>query len=119
VTRERRRRTPGGTSLNYRTIVWLLLSTLFFSADLAAAETVARWVDADGITHFGDAQLAPSHAELEIIEATNGMEAPEIRSSGTAATGPTWSLIPLPPKKNPKGWRGKGEGVRPGLIQHN
>lgn len=102
--------------MNRHTTACLILTTLLPAAHAAAGETVARWVDADGITHYGNAQFAPTHAELEVVQPANAMDAPTVRPASSASTGPTWSLIPLPPKQNPKGWRTKGEGVRNGPI---
>ncbi|MGE0623133.1 MAG: DUF4124 domain-containing protein [Pseudomonadales bacterium] len=98
---------------------YLILTVALSSAHVAAAETVARWVDANGITHFGDVQLAPPHAELERIGPANAMDAPAVQATGSSATGPSWSLINRPPKQNPKGWRAKGDGVRHGPVSYS
>lgn len=82
-----------------------------------AAEAVARWVDADGITHFSDRQFAPAHADVQRVDSANGMASPPGTGTDVSrADGPVWTLISLPPKHNPNGWRGKGEGPRSGPI---
>lgn len=102
--------------MNRHTTACLILTTLLPTAHVTAGETVARWVDADGTTHYGNVQFAPTHAELEVVKPANSMDAPKVQPASSASTGPTWSLITLPPKQNPKGWRSKGDGVENGPI---
>lgn len=76
----------------------LLALTILLSAPVASAETIARWVDAQGITHFGDPQFAPADAGRVEVAPTNGMAVPE-RVPGRSASGPRWSLISRAPRK--------------------
>ena len=97
--------------------IYLVLSLLLAAAASAAAdETVARWIDADGTTHYGDVQFAPSHADLQSVGPANGMDVPVVQTGVPVSSGPSWSLINLPPKKNPIGWRSKGDGPNNGPI---
>ena len=96
----------------------LILTTLLWTTHVEARETVARWVDADGVTHYGNVQFAPTHAVLEVVGPANAMDAPEVQNAPPAANGPAWSLISRPPKQNPKGWRARGDGVQNGPINH-
>ena len=43
---------------------------------LSFAQGVARWVDANGVTHFGDPQFASATATMIEIGPTNGMDVP-------------------------------------------
>lgn len=99
-------------------MICLILTAALSGAQTAAAETIARWVDAEGVIHFGDVLLAPPHAELKEVGPANAMDPPQTQPTSRSAGGPTWSLIDLPPKQNPKGWRSKGEGARHGPISH-
>jgi hypothetical protein len=83
----------------------------------AGAETVARWVDENGVTHFGNPQFAPAHADSVHVREANGMDKPEAPTRLTnpeARTGPATSVITVPPKQNKKGWRPRGESLYTG-----
>jgi len=87
------------------TLVLAVIASLTVPASVAG---VARWVDARGITTFGDPQLAPSLAEVEAVEIhpANGM-VPAVMDPNTAAgQGPRIIRLGLPGKRNKKGWRG-------------
>lgn len=84
-----------------------LLVLISATSAVADAEPIARWVDEDGITHFGDRQFAPSTAETIEISRPNGMAVPETSGVGSS-NGPRWTKLTLPPKQNRKGWRSRG-----------
>ncbi len=93
--------------------------TLCLMAVLGAAhandDRIARWVDADGVTHFGDASIAPVEATEVQVVATNGMDNPGDVDLGSSR-GPVWTVIDPAPKQNKKGWRSKGEKPKSGPI---
>ena len=81
----------------------------------AAEAKIAKWTDADGTTHFGDAQFAPPTAtEVKVTEA-NGMTAPE-EVPTRSSQGPVWTVIDQAPKQNKIGWRSKGAGPQSGPV---
>ena len=105
--------------MNVHTAVNPLILTLAFLAGSATAgEPIARWVDENGVTHFGDAQFAPAEAELQSVAPANGMHAPSVVTRASSSQAASWSVISLPPKKNPIGWRARGEGVKHGPVSH-
>ena len=93
----------------------LLAASLTGSMAARADASIASWVDANGVTHFGDWHLAPAHASTVAVGDTNGMVAPEITSRRPKAR-TQWTMIERAPKQNPKGWRSKGDGPRYGPI---
>ncbi len=86
------------------------------AADNKAGNTVATWTDADGTTHYGDAQFAPATATEVIVAPANAMEAPTSAPSSRRSGGPVWTVIDQPPKQNKVGWRSKSEGPKNGPI---
>jgi len=70
----------------------------------AGDDRIARWTDADGITHFGDARFAPATATAVEIAPTNGMTVPT-NAPASSSKGPAWTVISRAPKQNPIGWR--------------
>lgn len=79
-----------------------------------AAESISRWVDENGVTHFSNGQFAPANAEQITVDAANGMDVPAVVPSARQSSGPTWSKISMPPKQNPRGWRPKRESIYTG-----
>jgi len=70
-----------------------------------AATEIVRWVDTDGVTQFTDPQFAAAPATVVYVQPANGMVVP----SGvppSQASGPSFTKISMPPKKNKRGWRG-------------
>ena len=100
--------------------VCTLALTLCLTAVLGAAhandETIARWVDDQGVTHFGDASIAPAEAIEVQVAATNGMDTPSDVALSNRSSGPVWTLIDQAPKQNKIGWRSKGTGPQRGHI---
>ena len=93
-----------------------LILLLGFGSGTALGEEVARWVDDQGVTHFGNTQFAPEDASLLKVKPANGMDVPLNLSSKPAVGGPTWTVIDKAPKQNKKGWRSKGEGPQNGPV---
>ncbi len=58
---------PGGAA------VVMAIMLLACSAGTAQARAVVTWVDAHGVTHFGDPQFAPERHERLDVQPTNGM----------------------------------------------
>ena len=81
----------------------IMLSAAF--AQLAAAGEIVRWVDENGVTQFTDPQLAAAPATSVDVQPANGMAVPQGAPASTA-TGPSFTRISKPPKKNKRGWRG-------------
>lgn len=82
----------------------------------ASDDGIARWVDNEGVTHFGDARIAPAQAIEVEVAATNGMDAPANVSAGRRSQGPVWTVIDQAPKQNKVDWRSKGQGPENGHI---
>ena len=93
-----------------------LTAALTFSTPLAADDTIARWVDADGVTHFGNLQFAPQHATRISMAPVNGMDVPEQVPDTSSAGGPVWTVIDRQPPQNRIGWRSKSQGPASGHI---
>lgn len=78
---------------------------------------IARWVDADGITHFGNPQFAPPQAyEAVYVEPTNGMTAPQAPVTRITSTGPAVVTLERPRMRNKAGFRGYSN--RPSATQN-
>ena len=72
---------------------------------VASASEIVRWVDADGVVHFGDRQSAPPTANEVEVRPTNGMDVPERLVEVPAKAG---SVVKLDRSKlqNKQGFRG-------------
>ncbi|MCZ6853614.1 MAG: hypothetical protein O7G86_06825 [Gammaproteobacteria bacterium] len=71
------------------------------------AEDIARWVDEEGVTHFGNPQFAPGDADtvtLVDVQPTNGMVVPSVVAE-THQRGRV-VVIKKKGKSNPRGWQG-------------
>jgi hypothetical protein len=94
-----------------------LMAASAICAPLAADESIVRWVDAEGVTHYGNAQLAPANATAVSLAPANGMVAPTGGvSTQSRSSGPVWTVIDRQPKQNRIGWRTKGEGPNSGPV---
>ncbi len=71
----------------------------------SSAQEVARWVDADGVTHFGDPQFASATATMIKIGPTNGMDVPSAVPQLSHGR-PRFYQIKKAPKVNKGGFRG-------------
>jgi hypothetical protein len=73
----------------------------------AADTNIATWVDANGVTHFGNGQFAPANAKSIAVEPANGMDVPAaVPSSSSRAGKPAMVEIKKQPNRQTKGWRG-------------
>ena len=98
-------------------VTWSLVLLSGPMGRTAADVSISRWVDEQGVTHFTNSQFAPASASSVDIQRTNRMDVPTgstAVSNGKTSTGPVFSKISLPPKKNPKGWRSRNESVYTG-----
>ena len=89
-------------------LILLACSTLFVTGS-AAADEVVKWVDADGVTHFGNAQFAPREgAERVDLKEANGMDAPNLMILERAPEYRQLNgvVVERAHVKNPRGWRG-------------
>ena len=92
-----------------------LILTAVAATGAMAEESIASWVDDQGVTHFGNRQFAPDNAKMLEVADTNRMDIPKNVPADTS-NGPTWSVIEQAPKQNKKGWRSKGDGPRYGPV---
>jgi len=99
-----------------RALALCLMTASGICTPLAADESIVRWVDAQGAIHYGNALAAPTHATPVSLAPANGMVAPSEVPQSSRKAGPVWTVIDLPPKQNPTGWRGKGEGPNSGPV---
>lgn len=77
------------------------------SAMNGQAQDIARWVDAEGVTHFGNPQFAPGDSRevtLVDVQPANHMVVPEV-STAPSAHGRV-VVIKKKGKSNPRGWQG-------------
>ena len=87
----------------------VIAATLITASSLATEPAIARWVDADGVTHFGNPQFAPAHAHTSVaVESTNTMVAPVPSSLNRdqAGTGPAVFNLDRSKLTNKRGFRG-------------
>lgn len=83
----------------------LIVAAASAAALPAIGAEVVRWVDADGVTHFGERQFAPSeHTPVDIAPA-NGM-VPAQYPGGRTESGPTVIHLERPSMENKRGFRG-------------
>ena len=76
---------------------------------LSFADEVVRWVDEDGVTHFGNAQFAPAGSGEKITLANaNAMDVPDlgILHRSNARKPMKVTMLERTKMKNPRGWRG-------------
>jgi len=84
-------------------IITLLLSL----AATVCADDIVTWVDADGVTHFTNARLAPGDAEPVAVAPANGMAVPEdVPGARARSRGPTAGIIEKPSNRETIGFRG-------------
>ena len=80
-----------------------------FCASVTFADEVVTWTDANGVTHFGNAQFAPAGKGQAVdIKPANAMDAPDtskVRGS-RHNQGPSVVTLDRPLVKNPRGFRG-------------
>ena len=73
---------------------------------MASAAEIVRWVDADGVVHFGDRQAAPVRgAETVSVQRTNSMDvavAPQVVPQGSVHV----AKIERSTVENKRGFRG-------------
>jgi len=82
----------------------LVVGAALATARVEATEVV-RWVDEDGVTHFGQPQFAPAeHTPVEIAPA-NGME-PARYTGHDSADGPSVITLDRTHFENKRGFRG-------------
>jgi hypothetical protein len=74
-------------------------------ASAAHGDAVVRWVDANGVTHFGNPQFAPPDAAPVDLEPANGMDVPEYVEN-SRGDGPNVVTLKYKTVENKRGWRG-------------
>ncbi|MEQ8860338.1 MAG: DUF4124 domain-containing protein [Pseudomonadales bacterium] len=73
---------------------------------IALAGEIVTWVDADGVTHFGNPQLAPMAARSVEVAPANGMAVPEGAPTRRNGYGPATVILEKKPNRELVGWRG-------------
>ena len=92
-----------------RKLLFLVACSTLCLAPSAFAEGVVKWVDANGVTHFGDAQFAPQAGAEQIeLQEANGMDVPDLRvlDRTEAPRALNGVVVKRQHTKNPRGWRG-------------
>ena len=96
-----------------------LLIALVLCAPVYAQQSIAgevvKWVDEDGVTHFGNAQFAPAGGgEAVKIERANGMAVPKlgILNKQEKRTRMNVTVLERSDLENPRGWRGHHSRAR-------
>ena len=85
---------------------YALAAVLLSTAVPATAGDIVRWMDADGVTHFGNPQFGPSHAEQVEVAPANGMDVPEGVTTSSSRGGPVLVKIDKKPNRQVIGFRG-------------
>ncbi len=94
-----------------RKLLLLLALAGAFVVSPVTAEEVVSWADEKGVTHFGNAQFAPSgRGEPVDLKPANGMDVPDLRALGRRNSPKKMKSVVLdrPKLENPRGWRGFG-----------
>ena len=92
-----------------RKLLNLMAVVALMSAGTAAADEIVKWVDDNGVTHFGNAQFAPQgEGERVEVHNANGMDAPSLRILNRAPEYRELNgvVVERAHIKNPRGWRG-------------
>jgi hypothetical protein len=84
-----------------------IIATLTTTSSFAAEAVIARWVDADGVTHFSNPQFAPPQAHSTVtVEPTNSMAVPAQVTHDPAGDGPAVFTLDRSKFENKRGFRG-------------
>jgi hypothetical protein len=113
-TRAQRRKPGTATSADGGTVAvlaGLLVLLVSLLAGSAEAGDVVTWVDDEGVTHFGNARLAPHTARRVDVAPANGMDEPEAPARPASSRGPAFILIEREANREPIGWRGHAWNV--------
>ena len=76
---------------------------------MVSADDVVKWVDEQGITHFGNAQFAPAGTASTVkLHPANAMDATDTRILGHVrqASGGRVAVLKRSHVSNPRGFRG-------------
>ena len=85
------------------TLSVLVLALVPFAA---RSDEIATWVDADGVTHFGNPQFAPDDARAVEVRPANGMVVPQTPHARPQQGGPSVVVLDKEPNRELVGWRG-------------
>jgi hypothetical protein len=83
-------------------VLWASASTV----PVAAGADVVSWVDADGVTHFGDRMFAPAEHAVVDVKPVNGMEPASYGVAQRSQRGPAVVNLSRTHIKNKRGFRG-------------
>ena len=100
-----------------RELLFLLALCAPIFASSSFANEVVKWVDENGVTHFGNAQFAPpGSGQAVTIEHANAMDAPDvgILSRRESRSRPNVTVLERSKMQNPRGWRGFNRRSRGG-----
>ncbi len=92
-----------------RKLLYFMTFVTLTSAGSVAADEIVKWVDENGVTHFGNAQFAPQGAGERVeVHNANGMDAPNLNILDRAPEHREMNgvVVERAQVKNPRGWRG-------------
>lgn len=90
-----------------RPVTLIAAAAIALGGATAHAGEIARWVDADGVTHFGNPQFAPHNAEPVTVDPANGMAVPTAApASSDGGRGPAVVVLEKKANRQTIGWRG-------------
>ncbi len=92
-----------------RKLLYLMAFGALWLTSSAAADEIVRWVDENGVTHFGNAQFAPQGAGERVeIQDANGMDVPNLNILNRTPEHRELNgvVVERAHIKNPRGWRG-------------
>ena len=86
----------------------LFVALVAFVGAAAQAAEIAKWVDEDGVTHFGNPQFAPpADSEKITVQDANAMEVPDASGfTRSRSNHRPYVYLKKASKKNKRGWRG-------------
>ena len=87
---------------------------MLLTASSASADDIVRWVDAEGVTHFGNRMFAPPEHSTVTVEPTNGMVPAYYNSQQPRRNGPAVVNLSRPRVENQRGFRGYASRPRRG-----
>ena len=102
-----------------RKYMFALAISVAFLPSMAIADEVVRWVDENGVTHFGNPQFAPAgEGQAVRVAPANGMDVPDTGVLGrqSASKNMNMTVLERPTMENPRGWR--GYSARPQRKRH-
>ncbi len=101
----------------FRKLLFTVILCVILVPSFASADEVVKWVDENGVTHFGNPQFAPSgQGRVVEVPPANAMDVPDTTTLGRQAAAKNMNMVVLdrPTMENPRGWRGYNKRHRRG-----